>query len=79
MTEDLKQRMEQELPEALEKAKKYPAFKDLPCKVKIVDGKLEFECASKEASQELADGLEQEVLIRVKPGKVTEAADEPGA
>jgi len=43
------------------------------CALKVVDGHIEAECESKEASHELAELLEKEVTIRVKPAKVTEA------
>lgn len=42
------------------------------CKLKVVDGHIEAECMTKEASRDLAELLEKEVIIRVKPGKVTE-------
>jgi hypothetical protein len=42
------------------------------CSFKIVDGYIEAECETKDASHELAELLEHEVIIRVKPAKVTE-------
>ena len=42
------------------------------CHLIEVDGHIEASCQSKEASQALADLLEQEVVIRVKAAKVTE-------
>lgn len=42
------------------------------CRLKVVDGHIEAECETKEASHELAELLEKEVIIRVKPVKVTE-------
>ena len=42
------------------------------CSLKVVDGHIEADCATKEASHELAELLEHEVIIRVKPGTVTE-------
>jgi len=41
-----------------------------PCELKIVDGHLEADCLTKEEQRLLADLLEKEVIIRVKP-KVT--------
>jgi hypothetical protein len=41
------------------------------CKLKVVDGHIEADCETKEASHELAELLEKEVIIRVK-AKVTE-------
>jgi len=42
------------------------------CKLIEVDGHIEATCQSKEASHALAELLEQEVVIRVKPIKVIE-------
>lgn len=42
------------------------------CQLIEVDGHIEATCQSKEASHALAELLEQEIIIRVKPGKVTE-------
>jgi len=47
------------------------------CRLKVVkdaEGKkhIEADCKTKEASHELAALLEEEVIIRVKPAKVTE-------
>ena len=42
------------------------------CTLKVVDGHIEAECETKEHSHELAELLEHEVIIRVKPSKVTE-------
>ena len=49
------------------------------CKLKVVvdaEGKkhIEADCQTKEAGHELADLLEREVVIRVKPVKVTEVS-----
>jgi hypothetical protein len=42
------------------------------CSLKVVDGHIEADCQTKESSHELAELLEHEVIIRVKPVKVTE-------
>lgn len=41
-------------------------IEECPCELKIVDGHLEAECATKAAQQLLAELLEKEVIIRVK-------------
>lgn len=54
------------------------------CQLKIVDDpaskfgkRLVAECETKESARGLADLLEDEVIIRVTPGKVTEQVPEP--
>jgi len=42
------------------------------CRLKVVDNHIEAECETKEGSHQLAELLEHEVIIRVKPAKVTE-------
>ncbi len=42
------------------------------CSLNVVDGRIEADCQTKESSHELAELLEHEVVIRVKPGIVTE-------
>lgn len=38
-----------------------------PCELKVVDGHLEADCFTKEEQQLMAELLEKEVIIRVKP------------
>jgi len=55
--------------EELKTEEKKPSLFSL-CSLKVVDGHLEAECLTKEASHELAELLEHEVVIRVKPKAV---------
>lgn len=38
-----------------------------PCELKVVDGHLEADCFTKEEQRLMAELLEKEVIIRVKP------------
>jgi len=49
-----------------------PKEQFLTCRFKKVDGHLEADCPSKEVARELAELLEHEVIIRVRPAKVTQ-------
>ena len=55
---------------------KYPAFEKLHCDIRrnAETGELHFDCEDKDASQELATGLEKEVVIHIKPAGVAPAA-----
>ena len=66
--------MSDELKTEVKTEEKKPIF--TRCSVKLVDGKPEATCQDKESARELADLLEKEWLIRVKPGKVTEVETE---
>jgi len=65
--------MSEELKTEVKTEKKPSVFS--VCSLKVVDGHIEADCKTKEASHELAELLEHEVIIRVKPGKVTEQTE----
>jgi molybdopterin biosynthesis enzyme len=46
------------------------------CRLVVKDGHIEAACKTKEDSHELAELLEKEVVIRVKPGEVTEETED---
>jgi len=58
------------------KGKKVPRMPT--CTLTVVDGHIEAECETKKAQHELAELLEHEVIIRVKPAKVTEELERTG-
>lgn len=71
MSEELTAEKKLEMNEQLKEAVKKPSVFSR-CKLVVVDGHIEAACKTKEDSHELAELLEKEVVIRVKPGQVTE-------
>jgi len=68
---------EEKIEEKLEEITEKPSVFTV-CKLRVLgqgsERHIEADCGTKEASHELAELLEREVVIRVKPGKVTEEA-----
>lgn len=48
-----------------------------PCEIKVVDGHLEADCFTKEQQQRMAELLEKEVIIRVRPAVQVEEPATP--